>query len=113
MEIGTVVSAMYEDKALGKIPDHRFQLMTEKYDAETGRLQCEIEEIERYFKAADEQEINTEMFIDVIRQYKDIRKLTPQIVSDLIEKIVVGERRKVNVNWTQQFDIYYRFIGLI
>ena len=113
MEIDTVVSAMYEDKALGRIPDHRFQMMTEKYDAETERLQCEIEDIEQHFKAVDEQEINTEMFIDVIKQYKDIRKLTPQIISDLIEKIVVGERQKVNDKWEQQFDIYYRFVGLI
>ena len=113
MEIDTVVAAMYEDKALGRIPDHRFQMMTEKYDAETERLQGEIEEIEQHFKAVDEQEINTEMFIDIIKQYKDIRKLTPQIVSDLIEKIVVGERQKVNGKWEQQFDIYYRFVGLI
>lgn len=67
----------------------------------------------KHFKAVDEQEINTEMFIDIIKQYKDIRKLTPQIVSDLIEKIVVGERQKVNGKWEQQFDIYYRFVGLI
>ena len=112
-EIDTVVAAMYEDKALGRIPDHRFQMMTEKYNAETERLQGEIEEIEQHFKAVDEQEINTEMFIDIIKQYKDIRKLTPQIVSDLIEKIVVGERQKVNGKWEQQFDIYYRFVGLI
>ena len=39
--------------------------------------------------------------------------LTPQIISDLIEKIVVGERQKVNDKWEQQFDIYYRFVGLI
>ncbi len=113
MEIDTVVAAIYEDKALGKIPDHRFKMMTEKYDAEAEKIQSEIDEIEKHFNAIDEQDINSEMFIEIIRKYKDITKLTPQIISDLIEKIVVGERKKVDGKWEQQFDIYYRFIGLV
>lgn len=112
-EIDTVVSSMYEDKALGKIPQHRFDMMTEKYNAECDRLQNEIDDIEAHFKAVTEQEINTEQFISVIRKYSDIKELTPQIISDLIEKIVVGERQMVDGLWEQQFDIYYRFVGLI
>ena len=61
----------------------------------------------------DTQQINTEMFIKSIRMYRDIRKLTPQSVSDSIDKIVVGERQNIDGVWVQQFDIYYRFVGLI
>ena len=77
------------------------------------KLQNEIEEIENHFSAVDTRQINTEMFIEIIRNYRDIRKLTPQIVSDLIDKIVVGERQNIDGVWVQQFDIYYRFVGLI
>ena len=112
-EIDIIISNIYEDKALGRIPEHRYLAMTEKYDAESKKLQSEIEEIENHFSAVDKQQINTEMFIEIIRKYRDIRKLTPQIVSDLIDKIVVGERQNIDGVWVQQFDIYYRFVGLI
>ncbi len=61
----------------------------------------------------DTQQINTEMFIKSIRKYRDIRKLTPQSVSDSIDKIVVGKRQNIDGVWVRQFDIYYRFVGLI
>lgn len=112
-EIDTIIANIYEDKALGRIPEHRYFAMTEKYDAEFKKLQSEIEEIENHFSAVGKQQINTEMFIEIIRNYRDIRKLTPQIVSDLIDKIVVGERQNIDGVWVQRFDIYYRFVGLI
>lgn len=77
------------------------------------KLQSEIEEIENHFSAVDTQQINTEMFIKSIRKYRDIRKLTPQSVSDSIDKIVVGKRQNIDGVWVRQFDIYYRFVGLI
>lgn len=61
----------------------------------------------------DTQQINTEMFIESIRKYRDIRKLTPQSVSDSIDKIVVGKRQNIDSVLVRQFDIYYRFVGLI
>ena len=75
--------------------------------------QNEIEEIENHFSAVDTRQINTEMFIKSIRKYRDIRKLTPQSVSDSIDKIVVGKRQNIDGVWVRQFDIYYRFVGLI
>ena len=112
-EIGIIISNIYEDKALGHIPEHRYLDMTEKYDAKSKKLQSDIEKIENHFSAVDKQQINTEMFIEIIRKYRDIRKLTPQILSDLIDKIVVGERQNIDGVWVQQFDIYYRFVCLI
>lgn len=112
-EIDIIISNIYEDKALGRIAEHRCLAMTEKYDAESKKLQNEIEEIENHFSAVDTRQINTEMFIKSIRKYRDIRKLTPQSVSDSIDKIVVGKRQNIDGVWVRQFDIYYRFVGLI
>ena len=43
----------------------------------------------------------------------NISELTLEVLADTIEKIVVGEREKVDGKWRQRFDIYYRFVGLI
>ena len=113
IEIDTVVGKMYEDKILGKIPEHRFEMMTEKYDKESAELQAKIDEAEQALKAGTEQEVNTEIFRGIISKYVNISELTLEVLADTIEKIVVGEREKVDGTWRQRFDIYYRFVGLI
>ena len=113
IEIDTVVGKMYEDKILGKIPEHRFEMMTEKYDKESAELQAKIDEAEQALKAGAEQEVNTEIFRGIISKYVNISELTLEVLADTIEKIVVGEREKVDGKWRQRFDIYYRFVGLI
>ena len=42
-------------------------------------------------------------------RYEHITKLTPEIMHELIEKIVVHEADKTSGKRVQQIDIYYRF----
>ena len=48
-------------------------------------------------------------FIEVVQKYEHITELTPEIMHELIEKIVVYAPEKSSGHRTQQFDIYYRF----
>ena len=113
LEIDTVVGKMYEDKVLGKIPEHRFDLMNDKYTKEAEELQTEIDRLESELAMQNEKEVNLEMFKGVIKKYTEIAELTPEILADTLDKVVVHEREKVNGKWKQQLDIHYRFIGLI
>lgn len=113
VEIDTVVGKMYEDKVLGKIPEHRFDLMTEKYNKEAAKLTDEIAEAESAIHLGTECEVGVAMFREIITKYADVTELTPEILADTIDKIIVGERERVNGKWQQSFDIYYRFVGLI
>lgn len=47
--------------------------------------------------------------------YTDIQKVTPEIVREFIEKIVVHERseRWKKKNYTQQVDVYFNFVGKV
>lgn len=55
-----------------------------------------------------------QQFIPLIWKYTNIQELTPYILNELIEKIVVHEK-EIGADGvkTQQVDIYYKFIGLI
>ena len=57
---------------------------------------------------------NIEQFLPLIWKYTGITELTPYILNELIEKIVVHEK-VVGADGvkTQQVGIYYKFIGLI
>ena len=53
------------------------------------------------------------MFREIITKYANVTKLTPELLADTIDKIIVGERERVNGKWQQSIEIYYRFVGLI
>ena len=57
---------------------------------------------------------NIQQFIPLVWKYTDLQELTPYVLNELIEKIVVHEKviGPDGVK-TQQVDIYYKFIGLI
>ena len=48
-------------------------------------------------------------FISVVQKYEHITELTPEIMHELIEKIVIHDPDKSSGHRTQQIDIYYRF----
>lgn len=48
-------------------------------------------------------------FIKVVQKYEHITELTPEIMHELIEKIVVYAPEKSNGHRTQQIEIHYRF----
>ena len=48
----------------------------------------------------------------MINKYQDFDNLTPAMLNELIDKIVVHERdRKGSIQTTQRVDIYFSFIG--
>ena len=57
---------------------------------------------------------NIQQFIPLVWKYTDLQELTPYVLNELIEKIVVHEKAiGPDGVKTQQVDIYYKFIGLI
>ena len=48
-------------------------------------------------------------FIKVVQKYEHITELTPEIMHELIEKIVIHAPDKRSGHRTQQIDISYRF----
>jgi len=50
-------------------------------------------------------------FMKLAAKYNDVQELDRAIVHELIEKIVVHQAQRIDGQWVQQIDIYYRFIG--
>ena len=57
--------------------------------------------------------LNADRFMAVVDRYTDIQKLTPEIVREFIDRIVVHERSEPykKKNYTQQVDVYFNFVG--
>lgn len=57
--------------------------------------------------------MNVAGFLELVRKYTDIQELTPEILREFIDKIVVYHRENIGGETVQRVDIYYKMIGHI
>lgn len=92
-----------------KISDERFAVMSKGYENEQKKLKASVTELTAYIETAEQKSADVTTFISVVQKYEHITELTPEIMHELIEKIVVHAPNKSSGHRTQQIDIYYRF----
>jgi len=112
-ELEKVICSLYEDKALGRIPEQTYFNMLEKYQAEQATEKKQLRQLEARLaqaKGADECALR---FIGLAKQYLNAEILTREMACRLIDKVVVGEKKAAGEKRVQDVEIYYRFIGRI
>ena len=108
-ELDKLFTRLYEDNVSGKISDERFEMMSKNYEAEQKELRQIIPELSQFIEASEQKNADTAQFIGIVRKYFEIPKLTPEIMHEFIEKIVVHAPDKSSGHRTQQIDIHFRF----
>jgi len=110
-EIDKVISKLYEDYALGRLAGTSIDNLMPKYQKEQEELKKQLSALQEQSAEHDSTEQNAEKWISLIRQYSDLQELNSCIINELITKILVGDKRKVNGEKVQSIEIHYRFIG--
>lgn len=108
-ELDKLFMRLYEDNVSGKISDERFKSMSANYESEQQELKRLSEELGAVIQQAEQKTADAAQFVKAVRKYTEITEVTPEIMHELIEKIVVHAPEKVDGKRTQQIDIYYRF----
>ena len=69
----------------------------------------------REIEEAESKSANVDRFLSVVRQYTDIPELTPRILHEFVEKIVIHAATDPHskINRRQEVDIYYKGIGIL
>ena len=101
---------IYEDNISGKLTDERFRNLSINYDKEQQELKIKIEQLSNEIENKD---TDITQFISNVKKYTEIDKLTPEILNELIEKIIIHQTQKINGKKVQEIDIYYRGVGII
>lgn len=113
-ELDKILAKLYEDQALGKISEVRYQAMAPGYEAEQASLQERVSRLREQLAHTQEVQDNVEQFVPLIQKYTDIQELTPHILNELIEKIVVHEKKvEEDGSKSQMVEIHYKFVGCI
>ncbi len=113
IEIDKIFMHIYEDNVSGKITDDRFRNLSFNYDKEQQELKIKIEQLSKDIENTEKKDTDITQFISNVKKYTEITELTPEILNELIEKIVIHQQEKVNGKKVQEIDIYYRGVGII
>lgn len=108
-----VLEKLYFDQVQGKISEERFDFMVTSIENKSSEIKDKIEELQKS-KIIDDPAERYEKFFGIVKEFKTISILTPEIVNAFIDRIEVGEQsvkgvRKQPVE--QKIRIYYKFIG--
>ena len=111
-ELEKLICKIYEDNALGKLPDARYEALDAQYAKEQDALNAEIVELEKAVTGYEQSRKSAEKFIALIDKYENFDTLTNTMLNEFVEKIFVHERaRKGSQDTTQEVEIYFNFVG--
>ena len=117
-ELSAIFKRLYEDSVTGRISDERFTELSADYEAEQKELKERAARLREELSKAQEATANAEKFMNVVRRHTTIEKLTPTLLREFVEKIVVHEsvaldgKRRGKLR-RQEIEIYYSFVGKV
>ena len=117
-ELSAIFKRLYEDSVTGRISDERFTELSADYEAEQKELKERAAKLREELSKVQEATENAEKFMNVVRRHTTIEELTPTLLREFVEKIVVHEsvaldgKRRGKLR-RQEIEIYYSFVGKV
>ena len=113
-ELSAIFKRLYEDSVAGRITDERFSALSADYEAEQRQVREHAAELQAELSMAQEASVNAERFMNIVRRHISFEELTPTLLREFIEKIVVHEcSYDENKHRRQEIEIYYSFVGKV
>ena len=117
-ELSAIFKRLYEDSVTGRISDERFSELSADYEAEQKELKERVAGLQEELSKAQEATENAEKFMNVVRRHTSFEELTPTLLREFVEKIVIHEsvaldgKRRGKLR-RQEIEIYYSFVGKV
>lgn len=72
-----------------------------------------IQQLHQALSEAATAQQNQQRFTAAVRKFMEMKYLTPTMLHELIDHIVIHETEGSGKNRSQQIEIYYRFVGYL
>lgn len=112
-EIDKLIQKLYEDNVTGKVSDERYATLSLSYEEEQQELKNALPEMQRYLETETDKTESLQKFIDKVKRITQIKELTPELIHEFIDKIVVYAPRYLDGKRVQIIDIYYNGVGIL
>lgn len=105
----------FEEMALENLSAQQFQMLTGGYEAEKVDLTARVAMLDGEISTEQDKMLNADRFLKIVGRYTDITELTPELVREFIDKIVVHERSEPwkKKNYTQEVEVFFNFVGRV
>ena len=111
-QIDKVLNKLYEDNALGTIPQDRYEQMSQKYSEEYYALKAELATLQKQLSAYENAGGRAQKFLKLTERHAAFTDLTPAILNEFISRIEVHERDQKRARYAiQHISIYFNYIG--
>lgn len=110
-EIDNVIMKLFEQNALGKVSDERFEKMSTAYENEQKDLIEKRDKLKSKITAEETKTKNTNQFLETIRKYENVTELNRSMLVELIDSIYVYQAEGTGKERKQKVEINYRFLA--
>jgi hypothetical protein len=111
-DLDRLFSRIYEDNINGKISDERYSRMASEYENEQNRLMTVVDESEKELAELQKKTVDLRMLLAGLREFTEMRELSPIIVNKLIKRIVIHKNEKKHSHNNVKVEIYFTAVGL-
>ena len=84
-ELKRLFIKIYENNAIGKLNDERFDMMSQSYEAEQKQLEAEVIALQQEIEVQERQIENIEKFIPKAEKYVGIEEINPYMLRELMK----------------------------
>ncbi|MDR3165098.1 MAG: recombinase family protein [Synergistaceae bacterium] len=112
-ELDSLIKRLYEDKVTGSLSEKRFEKLSREYEDEQEDLETQIAELNAALESYSEDGSRAEKFLELSRRYTDFTELTPAMLNEFVDKIIVHEAVGARQGYgrVQKVEIFLNFIG--
>ena len=111
-ELDRLLKKLYENYALEKIPEERFDALSAEYESEQTQLEKAILEEQRQLDEIQSGEDKIERFMALVERYRDCTEYSDEVLRQFVEKVIVHETVKdEDGERSREIEVYLNFIG--
>ena len=112
-DLDLLIKKVYEDNAMGKLPDRRYEMLSSGYEKEQQEIEISMREMKEKLIQFEEDTDRTEEFLFLVHKYTDIQELTPAIVNEFVDKVLVHKIENTDGGRVQEIEIFLNYIGKV
>ena len=112
-ELTRLIRKLYEDNVSGRLSDTLFEQMLRDFEAELSDLTEIVSQDQQELERISRETINAEKFLSLVRKYTDFSELTPAMINEFVEKILVHQAQGKGASRTQEIEIFFNFVGKV
>lgn len=113
LALDKIIQKLFEDRVGEKISDERYFTMVESYEKEQSEIKEKLTTYQEKINEHNDEKKGVDYFLKLVNKHSQITELTPQILLEFIDKIVVHQTVKGEGGSFQTVEIHYKGVGVL